>query len=260
MGLRSTLEGNEPRYCIDSMGRKLYLHRVTDRDVIANKNKYIEESLQSISIDGSEQFGAGDYISFDMTGEVPEYPYVVRVASILHSVTPAGTDGVNQLGYCESVEINTEDVVSKRFIGRDVCYVIPNRMINVKRVGEQEYIAYRKLEDQKCLEYDLSTYEYKVKSAVKKYPSIYQLDDAGIKAVTTQLVTSYENPTEEDIQREIQNCIEGLYENIPATDLARNVWRMHLYPLLKSKAIDAGVDPQELVTRLAKYLNSYENV
>jgi hypothetical protein len=257
MGLKSTLEGNEPRYCIDSTGRKLYLHRTTDRDVIANKNRYVEEFLQSISIDGSEQFGPGDYISYNMTGEVSEYPYVIKVASIKHSITPVGYDGTHSLGYCESVGITTEDVVSEHIMGRDTYYVSSNRMINVKLVGEQEYVDYRKLDDQKCFEYTLSRYKYKVECCVKKCPSILQLDDVGIRAVTTQLVMAYEDPTEEDIQREIQNCANGLYEGVPAVDPARNVWRLHLYPELKRRATSAGIDPQELVKQLTEYLKEY---
>lgn len=264
MGLRSLLGVKEQTdntpYGITEMDRKVPLRRSFDENKAVDGSKNMTENLPFLSIDGSRQFSRGDYIQFRMDAYYAG-PIVGKVKCIEHRIDVSRvTNGRDFFGYTEIVYIHFEDSLSNVDFGFDMDYVPAWKLKNIEIVDEQAYKEYRNREENTL---QLRKYDDVRRRVLDRNRQVRKelclLNNAQISAVAEQIVMAYKEPTLEDYDREIENCANGLYENIEGVNPAKVVWQEHLYPVLKAKALQSDIDPQELVKQLTEYLRSYSD-
>lgn len=249
---------NNVRYGITENCRVVPLFRRFDENMAVDGSKCMLEDLSSLSIDGSKPFTIGDYIKFNISGGT-SVSFIVRVKYIKHQIYKSSTNGEAYFGYTECVGIHFEDELSKVFQGYNLYSIAANRLRDIEVVDEVAYKKYRDWELSRLQECKLKLVRRKVERRNKEVrKELYLLNDAQVNAVAKHIATAYEEPTLEDYDREIENCARGLYGDCDGINLAKVVWQEHLYPVLKAKALQSGIDPQELVKQLTEYLKSYE--
>ena len=264
MGLRSILgikeQTDNTPYGVADMDRKIPLYRKFDEGIAVDGSKAMTENLPFLSINGSRQFSRGDYIQFRMDAYYAG-PIVARVKCIEHRIDVASvTNGKQFFGYVECILIYFENNLSSIEYGFDIDKAYARKLKNIEIVDKAAY--------DKFLAQEASIVEHRIYDDVRRRVAdrnrqvrkeLCLLNPAQVSAVAEQIVMAYKEPTLEDYDREIENCANGLYEDCEGVNPAKRVWKEHLYPLLKEKALQSEIDPQELVKQLTEYLKSYSD-
>ncbi len=264
MGLRSLLgvkeQVDDTPYGITEMDRKVPLYRKLDENKVVDGSKAMTENLPFLSIDGSRQFSRGDYIQFRMDAYYAG-PIVARVKCIEHRIDVAKvTNGRDFFGYNECVLIYFENNLSSIEFGFDTNKVYARKLKNIEIVDKDAYDKFILREAEAADRRIYDDVRRRVADRNRQVRSeLCLLNNAQISAIAEQIVMAYKEPTLEDYDREIENCANGLYENIEGVNPAKVVWQEHLYPVLKAKAVQSDIDPQELVKQLTEYLQSYSD-